>query len=288
MKQKGKRVLSLVTAIVMIAQILLIALPVTVNAETTSIFTDYLPTITEITDEAGFTHPGVGLTKELLENVRTKVRAGAEPWNTYFNSMLVPSSDAARSITSSNSGDGINPSINYLDSQGDNPKFIADSIKAYSQAVMYLITGDEVYRKNGMMIIRIWEKMDPEKFVYFVDSHIHTGVPLNRMVMAAEILRYTSSQTELLAWTDQDTADFTNNLITPVIKTYMSSPDHFMNQHNYPLMGAMAGYIFSGNKEGYDKSVEWFTVNATAKDQGLNGSVKQLFRGLPRNKNRER
>ena len=129
-----------------------------------------------------------------------------------------------------------------------------------------------------MMIIRIWEKMDPEKFVYFVDSHIHTGVPLNRMVMAAEILRYTSSQTELLAWTDQDTADFTNNLITPVIKTYMSSPDHFMNQHNYPLMGAMAGYIFSGNKEGYDKSVEWFTVNATAKDQGLNGSVKQLFR----------
>ena len=107
MKQKGKRVLSLVTAIVMIAQMLLIALPVTVKAETTSIFTDYLPTITEVTDEAGFTHPGVGLTKELLENVRTKVRAGAEPWNTYFNSMLVPSSDAARSITSSNSSDGI-------------------------------------------------------------------------------------------------------------------------------------------------------------------------------------
>ena len=196
----------------------------------------------------------------------------------YFNSMLVPSSDAARSITSSNSSDGIHPSINYLDSQGANSKFIADSIKAYSQAVMYLITGDEVYRKNGMMIIRIWEKMDPTKFVYFTDSHIHTGVPLNRMVMAAEILRYTSSQSELLAWTDQDTADFTNNLITPVIKTYMSSPDHFMNQHNYPLMGAMAGYIFSGNKEGYDKSVEWFTVNATAKDQGFNGSVKQLFR----------
>ncbi len=46
MKQKGRRVLSLVTAIVMIAQMLLIALPVTVKAETTSIFTDYLPQIT--------------------------------------------------------------------------------------------------------------------------------------------------------------------------------------------------------------------------------------------------
>ena len=107
MKKREKDVLSLVTAIVIIAQLCLTVLPVAVKAETTSIFTDYLPTITEVTDEAGFTHPGVGLTKELLENVRTKVRAGAEPWNYYFNSMLVPSSDAARSITSSNSGDGI-------------------------------------------------------------------------------------------------------------------------------------------------------------------------------------
>ena len=39
------------------------------------------------------------------------------------------------------------------------------AIKAYSQAVMYYITGDEVYRANAMMIIRIWEQMDPAKYV---------------------------------------------------------------------------------------------------------------------------
>ena len=99
--------LSLVTAIVLMAQMMFIALPVTVKAETTSVFTDYLPQITQVTDDAGFIHPGVGLTKELLDNVRSKVRAGAQPWTYYFNSMLLPSTDAAKTISSSNSRDGV-------------------------------------------------------------------------------------------------------------------------------------------------------------------------------------
>ncbi|WP_082614769.1 OmpL47-type beta-barrel domain-containing protein [Paenibacillus sp. Soil787] len=278
MKNKGKKWLSLLTSIVMMAQLCLITLPSTVKAETTSIFTDYLPTITQVTDEAGFTHPGVGLTKDLLENVRTKVRAGAQPWTYYFNSMLLDSPDASKTITSKNSSDGITPSADYFNSQGIEGRFIADGIKAYTQAFMYYMTGDEVYRANAMMIIRIWGKMDPTKYAYYTDAHIHAGVPLNRMVMAAEILRYTSYQTASLAWTDQDTTNFTNNLIVPVTETLLHDQNHFMNQHNYPLLGAMAGYIFTGNRDRYNESVEWFTVNRTAQDQGLNGSVKALFR----------
>ncbi|MCA0755062.1 discoidin domain-containing protein [Paenibacillus sp. N4] len=278
MKQKGRRVLSLVTAIVMIAQMLLIALPVTVKAETTSIFTDYLPEITPVTDEAGFTHPGVGLTKELLANLRSKVRAGAQPWTYYFNTMLLPAAEASKTVTSSNSGDGKTPSADYFDSQGIQGRFIADSIKAYAQAVMYYVTGDEVYRANAMMIIRIWEQMDPAKYKYYSDAHIHAGIPLNRMLMAAEIMRYTSTQTESLAWTDQDTAKLTNNLIIPITETLLHSQHHFMNQHNYPLIGAISGYIFTGNRERYNEAIEWFTVNRTANDQGFNGSIKALFR----------
>ena len=56
-----------------------------------------------------------------------------------------------------------------------------------------------------MEIIRIWEQMDPDDYAVFPDSHIHTGIPLNRMTTAAEILRYGSCEGDELAWTDADT-----------------------------------------------------------------------------------
>ncbi len=259
--------------------------PISARSEAAAdIFTDYLPEITEVTDaESGFTHPGVGLTKELLENVRAKVRAGAEPWNSYFNAML-KSSAASASITSSNenSSDPSVPGTYAFNSQGVQSKFIADGLKAYTQALLYYITGNEIYRSNAMHIIRIWSQMDPDQYAYYTDACIHSGIPLNRMVTAAEILRYTGCQTESLEWTDKDTADFTANLITPVIDTFQHDQNHFMNQHTYPLLGAMAGYIFTNNLSRYEEAVEWFTVNSTAADQGFNGSVKQLFRLVDR------
>lgn len=175
------------------------------------------------------------------------------------------------------------PASDAFNSQGFNSRFIADGLKAYTQALLYVISGDEVYRANAMHIIRIWSQMDPEKYVYFNDAHIHTGIPLNRMVTAAEILRYTSAQTEELKWTEKDVADFTNNLINPVIETFQHTNDRFMNQHLYPLLGAMSGYIFTGNTERYNEGVEWFTVNKTAVDQGQNGAIKALFRWVDTN-----
>jgi hypothetical protein len=125
--------------------------------------------------------------------------------------------------------------------------------------------------------------MDPAQYAYYTDAHIHSGIPLNRMVAAAEIMRYTSCQTPALAWTDADTAAFTNNLIMPVIEVLEHKNTYFMNQHLYPLIGAMSGYIFTGNRERYNEGVEWFTVNRAAVDQGQNGAIKQLFRLVTKN-----
>ncbi|MER6141797.1 putative Ig domain-containing protein [Streptomyces sparsogenes] len=188
-------------------------------------------------------------------------------------------------MTSSNrsSADPAKPASDAFNSQGFNGRFIADGLKSYTQALLYVLTGEEVYRKNALDVIRIWEQMDPAKYEYFTDSHIHTGIPLNRMVSAAELLRYTSCADEAYPWTDADTRAFTDNLVVPVIKTFQNDNNHFMNQHSYPLMGAMAGAIFMDDTDLYKRSVEWFTVNATAKDQGFNGSVARLFRWVDTN-----
>ncbi|WP_177307499.1 OmpL47-type beta-barrel domain-containing protein [Pseudoduganella namucuonensis] len=245
--------------------------------------TSYQPTINEAIDASGFKHPGMGFTKETLENVRTQVRAQQEPWNTYFNSML-GSGSASKTPTIKNvSGDPTKPRLYGLTSQGDQTLFIADALVAYTQAILYYVTGDETYRGNAMRIIRLYAQMDPTRYSYYTDAHIHTGIPLSRMTAAAEILRYTSTQTPALAWTDDDTLNFTNNLVIPVMQTYNSCNCRFMNQHLYTTLAKMSGAIFTGNREEYDRAVEWFTVNKDAVDQGQTGSIKQLFRLVTKN-----
>ncbi|MCA0755414.1 discoidin domain-containing protein [Paenibacillus sp. N4] len=275
-----RRLLSIVVSISLLAAML--PLPAASAAEETAeqpVIGEVQPVIYEVIDESGFKHPGVGLTKDILENVREQVRAQKEPWVTYFNQMQ-QSPAASKTVTSSNQNgaDPTKPASDAFNSQGFNSRFIADGLKSYTQALMYVITGDEVYRSNALRIIRIWSQMDPAKYAYFTDAHIHTGIPLNRMVTAAEILRYTGTQTEELKWTEQDTDDFTNHLIIPVIETFQHTNDRFMNQHLYSLLGAVSGYIFTGNRDRYNERVEWFTVNKTAVDQGQNGAIKALFR----------
>ncbi|MUG45177.1 hypothetical protein [Paenibacillus woosongensis] len=224
-----KRFLSASLAALMLASSAIIT-PASVSASSGS---GYEVEIIE-SESNGFTHPGVGVTKSVLENMRTQVLAKKEPWYSYYQAMTV-SSAASKSVTSSHasSSDPAKPASYAFNSQGINSKFIQDGLKAYTQTLMYVVTGEEVYRKNAMDIIRIWSQMDPDQYAYFNDAHIHTGIPLNRMVTAAEILRSASYQDVSLAWTEEDTANFTNHLINPVIETFQHDNNHFMNQHLY-------------------------------------------------------
>lgn len=244
-------------------------------------------TINNVTSAEGFTHPGIGLTKEVLDNMREQVIAKKEPWYSYYAAMTksVHASTAFSSANQTDASDPTKPRSLDFNSQSYNSRFITDGLRAYTQALMYYITGDATYRYNAMRIIRTWSRLDPTQYQYFTDAHIHTGIPLNRMVTAAEILRYSTSEglDPALEWTEADTNNFTTNLITPVIETFQHYNGYFMNQHLYPLIGAMSGYIFTNNTERYAEGVEWFTVNASALDQGQNGSIKQLFRLVTKN-----
>ncbi len=287
-----KRVFSLVLTAVMMAQTAITVLPPTaraaeeiipaVTAEVSSPYgnklqlTDYLPKVIEYTDPiSGFTHPGVGVTKEILENIQYQLRAGNEPWKSYFETMLLDAWFSGTEVGPTRKGGDFN-----------NGHFISDASRAYAQAVMYFVTGNNAYRKNALTIIRQYEDIDPESLTYFTDACIHTGIPTNKMCIAAEIIRYSTYQitdgyTEGdLKWTDEDTEKFISNFLSPEVAVFQSSPDRFMNQHLYSNMGIMSAYLFMDDAEGYNKSVEWFTVNRNAHDQGYNGSIKRLFREI--------
>jgi hypothetical protein len=193
------------------------------------------PEITETVTPEGFVHPGISVTAAQLENARTQVEAGVEPWASYFDAMS-QTRYAARDYVAQNQGETDDaPLDDAYDEIPMRGKALDDSIGALTQAVMYVMTGDEAYRANALHTLRTWSSMDPEKYAYFPDAHIHTGVPLEYFLTAAEIVRATSTDGDLdgydLTWTDVDQQRAEDNLVRPTLETFLFSQNRLWNQH---------------------------------------------------------
>ena len=227
----------------------------------------------------GFRHPGIGLTKGILDRARAQVLAKRDPWFFHFNKMAAHG-NSAKTVGCRNQSekDPSKPDDDAFNSRSTLRRLQGDGDKAYRQALMYYFTGDLQYRANAMNIIRVWSQMDPAKYSGFSASHIHSGYAVMDLVMAAELMRYTDCPAPKLAWTDEDTENLKKNIIDPSIATFMYSNGWFMNQSGYPNAGAMACYIFLSDRENYDKRVEWFTVNEDAPNKGWVYSIRDLFR----------
>jgi hypothetical protein len=168
--------------------------------------------------------------------------------------------------------------LDAFDSKSVEGRLKQDGDKACRQALMYYFTGDAVYRANALKIIRVWSQMNPGKFKAYSEVYIHGSYPVKDLIMAAELMRYTTSPKPELAWTDQDTADFTGNFVTPAVRTFFNQNGWFMNQNGYALAAAMSGDIFTSDRPSYARRVEWFTVNRTAPNKGWSSSIKDLAR----------
>ncbi|MBV9128326.1 MAG: hypothetical protein JO117_09600, partial [Verrucomicrobia bacterium] len=240
---------------------------------------DALPVKVLATVTDGFTHPGIGITKEMLQNAAAQLKAKREPWVTGFERMAA-SPDSAESVSCRNQSktDPSKPDSDTLDSRGMVARLAGDGQKAYHQALMYCFTGKEKYRANAMNIIRIWSKLDPKKVRAFPECYIHASGPVYTMIQAGELMRYTGATRGDLAWTDRDTEAFSKNFVVPCLVNFFDTNVHFMNQDGYPKMATIAGDIFTNNLGDYDKRVEMFTVNRGAENQGFCFSIKRLAR----------
>ncbi|MCO7124675.1 hypothetical protein NIE88_02635 [Sporolactobacillus shoreicorticis] len=246
-----------------------------------------------ITKKNGFVHPGISVDPYRLQETRRQLVKQKQPWTAYYQAMA--SSDyASTTFKASNlkAGTFDTPKDSTFKKSSQEMTLSADGFRAYTQAIMYYLTGNKQYRYNAIRLVRIWEHMDSSQFSYYADAHIHVPVPFYYMVSAAELLKYTTVNDPLytdpdksdgntepvnLNWTNDDNQKLIQNLIDPVMKTFLPSNNKYFNQHLYSITGVFAGSIFKNDKKVYDQAVEWAMVNANTDKPDINGSLANLF-----------
>ncbi|MBW5448850.1 hypothetical protein GE107_22675 [Cohnella sp. CFH 77786] len=270
-------------------------------AAVSSLITSYKPQVVNAdanvsyTDSNGNTitgtihHPGILMSLADLDNMRDHVRAGDEPWNTAFQhyASQPASSKTVRMWFQPNNDlfihlrgpwsatvDGVfysNPQEAF-----EHPAQW-DSENCFKQAIMWYITGDEVYRKNAMTIIRNFELIQSGGGY----SSLRTSAITHNLAASAEILRYSDTPTVSLKWTDNDTAQLTR--VFDIFALNYNLHTFFLNQHQFSVEGGLARAIFKNDLKLYAEAVEATTVNSAGDKGGINGSIKQAMRYMTAN-----
>jgi hypothetical protein len=180
------------------------------------------------------------------------------------------------------------PVTNTFTQGGMRSRLTRDSFGVLTQALLWVNTGDEAYRRNAVMGLRTWSNMKPDGYAYFADAHIHTGKPLSQFLMAAEIIRATDPVADDapgsyggydVTWDAGDDEKLLTNLAEPIVNVFNFSNKKWMNQHNFGLYGRIATAIYADDVKGYAKGVEWFTKNSTYDgydNGGLGVQIQQI------------
>lgn len=243
-----------------------------------SYLTDYIPSVTEEIDSStGFIHPGILITKDDITRMQKKVREGAEPWASSFEKLATAgiSSPTVRIYAYDSNAD-----TTALKSEARLKNMRMDSRSVVNQALMYVITGDEVYRENTMTILRMWSKLR-DVYTTLGSDRIDHGEIGFKMAFAAELMKYTSTENPDLMWTDYDNEQFT--LMLETIQPKHDSWWYWMNQHGICNMATMANAIFQNDMELYKLAVQRTTTNpenggSIDYTRGSGGAITQVFR----------
>ncbi|WP_189132676.1 alginate lyase family protein [Wenjunlia tyrosinilytica] len=145
------------------------------------------PERTQAAPSAAFKHPGVLVGKGQLDFVRTKVQAGSQPWKSAYDAMRTSRyaslSWKPRPRADVECGSGSNPNHGCSDERDD-------ALAAYTDALMWTVTGDKRYAKKSIEIMDAWSAT--------IKRHSNSNAPLQTgwagasFSRAAEIVRHTN------------------------------------------------------------------------------------------------
>ena len=157
---------------------------------------------------AGFYHPGVLVNRPQLDFIKAKVAAGVEPWKSAYEAAKASDLGTLTYIPhpwkACECGPYSRPDIGCKDEQ-------RDSEAAYTQALLWFISGNDDYAKNAIAIMNAWS-------CTLKGGHTNSNGPVQaawcaeQWPRAAEITRYTYD-----GWSAADVAKFQDMLTTQYV-----------------------------------------------------------------------
>jgi hypothetical protein len=173
------------------------------------------------TSSVPFRHPGVLVNRAQLNLIKERVRDGIEPQKTAFAELLKsPLADLAYSPSpraTIECGPYSRPDLGCKDER-------RDATAAYTQALAWVVTGNERYARNSIRIMNAWAGT-------LTGGHINDNGPAQAAwaasvwPRAAEIIRATSD-----FWAKEDIARFQKMLVTQYVPSLINGCDENGNK----------------------------------------------------------
>ena len=238
----------------------------------------FRPQIVEYRDPtSGFIHPGIGLTKELLNNMRDHVRAGHEPWLSGYQRMVEANGGTNDAWFHTGGGQW---SVIPWGHDGDfcSRRFRWDSQTAMLRAIRWYITGEERFRSEALRAIRATFKLTGCNEHW--DEQITWSTTTFKLCVTAEILRSSKGLTEETQWTENDQKEF-ERVFRKAVRPWYDRWWHLLNQHQYCVKAALSAAIYFNDYNWYTNVVSRYTLNGGI--GGANGSIKSGLRDMDHN-----
>jgi hypothetical protein len=204
---------------------------------------------------AGFYHPGVLVNRPQLDFIKAKVAAGAEPWKSAFEAAKASELGAPDYIPhpwkTCECGPNSRPDLGCKDEQHD-------SEAAYTQALLWLISGDETYAKNAIAIMNAWSST-------LTGGHTKSNGPVQaawcaeQWPRAAEIIRYTYD-----GWSPDDLKRFQEMLTTQYLPSIVGGSGENGNKELSMSEALINIGVFNDDRDTFERGVKMWRGRAPA------------------------
>jgi hypothetical protein len=204
---------------------------------------------------AEFRHPGVLLNHAQLDLIKERVTKGIEPQKSAFAAMLASPyvaldyTPAPRATVEC--GSYSKPDFGCKDER-------RDCVAAYSQAIAWVVTGNEKYARNSIRIMDAWANT-------LTGGHTNSNGPIQAAwsasvwPRAAEIIRYTSS-----FWSPDEIAHFQKMLREQYVPSIIGGSIENGNKELAMAEALMAIGVFNDDRGLYDAGVKMWRGRAPA------------------------